>query len=42
LKAWIEELGYTPPKWVVSPAEAEDKGWEQEVHHAAVAKNTPE
>ena len=27
VKAWIEEQGFTPPKWLVDPAEAEEKGW---------------
>ena len=27
LKAWVVEQGFVPPKWIVSPAEAKEKGW---------------
>ena len=27
LKAWVREQGMIPPKWIVDPHEAEEKGW---------------
>jgi hypothetical protein len=27
MKAWIREAGMTPPRWVGTPEESEDKGW---------------
>ena len=27
LKGWIRERGMIPPKWIVDPLEAEEKGW---------------
>jgi hypothetical protein len=27
LKAWVREQGLIPPKWVVDPQEAQEKGW---------------
>jgi hypothetical protein len=27
LKAWVREHGMIPPKWLVDPSEAKDKGW---------------
>jgi len=27
LRAWVRAQGLTPPKWVVDPREASEKGW---------------
>jgi hypothetical protein len=28
LKQWVRDQGLQPPKWVVDPLEAQEKGWD--------------
>jgi len=30
LKGWVREQGMIPPKWIVDPQEAEEKGWNED------------